>query len=86
MKLLVVEDEKELLDSIAEGLRLSGYAVDTASDGEEAQEMCYVENYDLIVLDINLPKMDGFTVLQKIREEEKAGSGRFNDISFRTDI
>jgi len=71
VKLLVVEDEKELLDSIAEGLRLSGYAVDTASDGEEAQEMCYVENYDLIVLDINLPKMDGFTVLQKIREEDK---------------
>ena len=71
MKLLVVEDEKELLDSIAEGLRLCGYVVDTASDGEEAQEMCYVENYDLIVLDINLPKIDGFTLLQNIRQEDK---------------
>ena len=71
MKLLVVEDEKELLDSIAEGLRLCGYVVDTASDGEEAQEMRYVENYDLIVLDINLPKIDGFTLLQNIRQEDK---------------
>ena len=71
MKLLVVEDEKELLDSIAEGLRLCGYVVDTASDGEGAQEMCYVENYDLIVLDINLPKIDGFTLLQNIRQEDK---------------
>ena len=71
MKLLVVEDEKELLDSIAEGLRLCGYVVDTASDGEEAQEMCYVEHYDLIVLDINLPKIDGFTLLQNIRQEDK---------------
>ena len=38
---------------------------------EEAQEMCYVENYDLIVLDINLPKIDGFTLLQNIRQEDK---------------
>ena len=71
MKILVVEDEKELLYSIAEGLRLSGYAVDTASDGEAAEEMCAIGNYDLIVLDINLPKVDGFTVLKRIREENK---------------
>ena len=71
MKRLVVEDEKELLYSIAEGLRLSGYAVDTASDGEAAEEMCAIGNYDLIVLDINLPKVDGFTVLKRIREENK---------------
>lgn len=71
MKLLVVEDEKELRDSIAEGLRLSGYAVDTAEDGEEARDLFYGGDYDLIVLDINLPKIDGFTLLQHIRKENK---------------
>lgn len=71
MRLLIVEDEKELLESIAEGLRLSGYAVDTASDGAEAEDLFWSETYDLIVLDINLPKIDGFTLLEEIREEDK---------------
>lgn len=67
MRLLIVEDEKELLETIAEGLRLSGYAVDTASDGAEAEDLFWSETYDLIVLDINLPKIDGFTLLEEIR-------------------
>ena len=71
MRLLIVEDEKELLESIAEGLRLSGYAVDTAADGAEAEDLFWSETYDLIVLDINLPKTDGFTLLKEIREEDK---------------
>lgn len=71
MRLLIVEDERELLESIAEGLRLSGYAVDTASDGAEAEDLFWSETYDLIVLDINLPKIDGFTLLEEIREEDK---------------
>ncbi len=71
MRLLIVEDEKDLLESIAEGLRLSGYAVDTASDGAEAEDLFWSETYDLIVLDINLPKIDGFTLLEEIREEDK---------------
>ncbi|MDY3118288.1 MAG: response regulator transcription factor [Peptoniphilus sp.] len=71
MRLLIVEDEKELLESIAEGLRLSGYAVDTAADGEAAEDLFWSETYDLIVLDINLPKIDGFTLLEEIREEDK---------------
>lgn len=71
MRLLIVEDEKELLESIAEGLRLSGYAVDTAADGAEAEDLFWSETYDLIVLDINLPKIDGFTLLKEIREEDK---------------
>ena len=71
MRLLIVEDEKELLESIAEGLRLSGYAVDTAADGAEAEDLFWSETYDLIVLDINLPKIDGFTLLEEIREEDK---------------
>ena len=71
MRLLIVEDERELLESIAEGLRLSGYAVDTAADGAEAEDLFWSETYDLIVLDINLPKIDGFTLLEEIREENK---------------
>lgn len=71
MRLLIVEDEKELLESIAEGLRLSGYAVDTATDGAEAEDLFWSETYDLIVLDINLPIIDGFTLLKEIREEDK---------------
>ena len=71
MRLLIVEDEKELLESIAEGLRLSGYAVDTACEGAEAEDLFWSETYDLIVLDINLPKIDGFTLLKEIREEDK---------------
>ena len=71
MRLLIVEDERELLESIAEGLRLSGYAVDTAADGAEAEDLFWSETYDLIVLDINLPKIDGFTLLEEIREEDK---------------
>lgn len=67
MRILIVEDEKELLSTIAEGLRLDGYAVDTCGDGKTACELCFVEKYDLVILDLNLPAMDGFEVLQQIR-------------------
>ncbi|MED1057747.1 response regulator transcription factor [Bacillus mycoides] len=71
MRILVVEDELDLQEAIAEGLRIEGYAVDTCSNGEDAYELAYVENYDLIILDVNLPKMDGLKVLEKLREENK---------------
>lgn len=67
MRILVVEDEIDLQEAIAEGLRIEGYAVDTCSNGDDAYELAYVGDYDLILLDINLPKMDGFEVLEKIR-------------------
>ena len=70
MRILVVEDEIDLQEAIAEGLRLDGYAVDSCSDGEKAYELLYVEDYDLVILDLNLPKMDGLTVLEKIRMEK----------------
>lgn len=71
MKILVVEDEVQLMENIAEGLRLSGYVVDTVGNGIDAEELCYTENYDLVILDINLPGMDGFEVLKKVREYNK---------------
>ena len=70
MRILVVEDELDLQEAIAEGLRLDGYAVDTCGDGNTAYELLYVENYDLVILDLNLPVMDGMDVLSNIREEK----------------
>lgn len=71
MKILIGEDERVLRDSLAEGLRLRGYAVDVAADGESAGERLLVESYDLVVLDLNLPKVDGFTVLEEFRRESQ---------------
>lgn len=71
MRVLVVEDDLDLIELLAEGLTMYGYAVDKAYDGEEAIDMAYVETYDVIVLDINLPKKDGFQVLDEIRKFNK---------------
>lgn len=70
MRILVVEDDEDLCEAIAEGLRMDGYAVDTCGDGNRAYELLYVEQYDLAILDLNLPGMDGLEVLQRIRREE----------------
>lgn len=69
MKILIVEDEEKLCNSLAEGLRLKGYAIDVAGDGESADEKAFCEKYDLIILDLNLPKLDGFSVLENFRKE-----------------
>ena len=60
MKILIVEDEEKLRNSLAEGLRLKGYAIDVAEDGESADEKAFYERYDLIILDLNLPKLSIF--------------------------
>lgn len=70
MRILVVEDELDLQEAIADGLEMDGYAVDTCSDGNKAYELLYVENYDLVILDLNLPGMDGIDVLKEIRNEK----------------
>ena len=69
MRILLVEDEKLLSGYIAKGLQNSGYAVDAVYDGEEALYEYSINEYDLIVLDLNLPKKDGIEVLQEIREK-----------------
>ena len=71
MKLLVAEDENDLRESLVEGLRLDGYAVDCCADGEVADELLFAEKYDLIVLDLNLPGMDGIDVLKNLRKHDK---------------
>jgi len=67
MRLLVVEDEKKVASFIKKGLEEEGYAVDQASDGETGLMMGLDGVHDLIILDVNLPKMDGLGVLQELR-------------------
>lgn len=68
MRVLVVEDEPDLLRVVATTLREDGYAVDTAVDGEDALYKAKAWEYDAVVLDVMLPKLDGWTVLRKLRE------------------
>lgn len=70
MRLLLVDDEKELCDTLAKGLILDGYEVDVCFDGLEASELVSTEKYDLIILDLNLPGMDGMDILKQIRQED----------------
>lgn len=68
MRILVVEDEPDLLDAIAQLLRGDGYAVDVAADGEEGLFKAQSWAYDAVVLDVMLPKLDGWEVLARLRE------------------
>ena len=70
MRLLVVEDEKALCESIAKGLRIDGYEVDMVFDGEEAMDIISTESYDLIILDLNLSGMDGLDILKNMRASD----------------
>ena len=69
MRVLVVEDHKPMLRAIRQGLEEEGFAVDVAADGEEGSFKAQSANYDVIILDLMLPKMDGLSVLQKLRRE-----------------
>lgn len=70
MRLLLIEDEKLLCDSIAKRLRRVGYSVDVCYDGAQALDFLSVEPYDLVLLDLNLPEVDGMTVLRTLRETD----------------
>jgi two-component system copper resistance phosphate regulon response regulator CusR len=68
MRLLVMEDDAGLAGVIAQGLRESGHAVDVAGDGREGLELAGLEPYDLVVLDVMLPHMDGLEVCRRLRQ------------------
>lgn len=67
MRLLLVEDEIDIASALATGLRRQGYAVDSAGDGQQALELANVTDYDLLILDLNLPNMDGLEVCRRLR-------------------
>src|SRR6266536_481738 len=71
MRILVVEDEADLLRSIAQALREEGYAVDTAANGEDGLFSAENSDYDAVVLDVMMPKMDGWEMLARLRKTKK---------------
>jgi heavy metal response regulator len=69
MRILLVEDDRDVARFVSKGLKENLFLVDLAKDGEEGFELITQEKYDLIILDILLPKMDGWQILQKIKEK-----------------
>jgi two-component system copper resistance phosphate regulon response regulator CusR len=72
LRILLVEDEPNAARMLAKGLREEAYAVDVASDGERALEMAHLNDYDLIILDVMLPRKDGFEVCRDLRAADSA--------------
>ena len=70
MKILVVDDEKNIRSVVKEYLENAGYTVEEAKDGEDAYHLLQGNKYNLIVLDIMMPKMDGFTLLKKLNDKD----------------
>lgn len=84
MRILVIEDEPKVARTLVKGLEVNHFAVDLANDGEEGLQLATEVDYDLLLLDWNLPKLDGLTVLRKLR---KSGSNmRVMLLSARTEV
>ena len=69
MRILLVEDEPHAARVLAKGLRERAYAVDIARDGERAVYAAAVSTFDIVILDVGLPRLDGFAVCRQLREE-----------------
>ena len=69
MRILIVEDEENIARDIARAVQRQGYVADLAHDGEEGHFLGFTEDYDAVILDLGLPKLDGLTVLRNWREE-----------------
>ncbi len=72
MRALVVEDEADVASDVAEALQSAGFVVDVACDGEDAWFRGTTEDYDVVILDLGLPRMDGLSVLRRWRSEQRA--------------
>jgi two-component system, OmpR family, response regulator len=70
MRVLVVEDDEKIGSFVIKGLKQNGYAVDQASDGEHGLDLASAINYDLVILDLMLPKLDGLSLLRRMRQEK----------------
>jgi two-component system OmpR family response regulator len=71
MRVLLVEDDLKIASFILKGLKEAGFAVDHASDGEDGLHMALTEPYDAAIIDIMLPKIDGLTLIEELRKQEK---------------
>ncbi|MDA0348881.1 MAG: response regulator transcription factor [Verrucomicrobia bacterium] len=71
MKVLIIEDSQRLLRSLTHGLKKQGFSVDAASDGRDGLDFALFNNYDVILLDLMLPGIDGLTILRKLRASGK---------------
>lgn len=69
-KVLVVDDDASVRATVADSLRMAGYTVVEAGDGASAIDLATRESYDLVILDVNMPRVDGFTVLEKLRRRK----------------
>ncbi|HKP54109.1 MAG TPA: response regulator transcription factor [Chloroflexia bacterium] len=67
MRLLIIEDEEDFVAAVARGLRKQGYAVDIALNGEHGFQQAQINDYDLLILDLNLPGLDGLEVCRRLR-------------------
>lgn len=72
MKLLLVEDDLDLIQVVDKILKINGYIVDCANDGLEALDYLKVNTYDLVIMDVMMPKMDGITALKRIRADKNS--------------
>src|SRR5665213_1816870 len=70
MRILVVEDDNKIASFIAKGLKQAGYAVDRCADGEEALALAETTAYDAAVVDVMLPKLDGLSLIQRLRSQK----------------
>lgn len=67
MRILIVEDDPVLANGLTRTLRQAEFAVDCTDDGQQADHILTAQNYDLVILDLGLPKLDGFEVLKRLR-------------------
>ena len=72
MRVLIVEDEVRLADTLRDLMELNGYTADVCHDGEDGLFRAQTDTYDIIILDVMLPKLDGFTLLRRLRSEGSA--------------
>ncbi len=70
MRILVVEDDEKIASFIIKGFKQDGFAVDYAVDGEEGLHLALIESYDAVVIDIMLPKLDGLSIIKKLRQNK----------------
>jgi two-component system, OmpR family, response regulator len=70
MRILVIEDEHKIANSIKKGLEQESYAVDVAYDGNDGYDLATTESYDVIILDLMLPGMDGVSICKSLREQK----------------